>query len=185
MLESLVTQYGYPIVVLGTFLEGETILILGGLVSHLGYLSLGWVILSGFCGSLIGCQVWFYIGRHHGKALLARRPRWQRRVDVALNRLERNQNLVILGFPFLYGFRIVTPVAIGMSEVSYWRFLLLNVAGEAVWSSCIACAGYFFGQGLEAILGDVKRYELAVMGGVVLVAAIVGLIRIRRQRRDS
>lgn len=185
MLESLVTDYGYPVLVLGTFLEGETILILGGLVAHLGYLSLGWVILSGFCGSLLGCQVWFFIGRHHGKALLARHPVWQQRVNVVLHRLERRQNIVIAGFPFLYGFRTVTPVAIGMSAVSYWRFLILNIAGEAVWATCIGCAGYFFGRGLEAILGDVKRYELGVVSGVVAVAVIVWGIHFYRRRRET
>jgi membrane protein DedA with SNARE-associated domain len=185
MLESLVTDYGYPVLVLGTFLEGETILILGGLVAHLGYLSLGWVILSGFCGSLLGCQVWFFIGRYQGKALLARHPRWQQRVDVVLRRLERRQNLVIAGFPFLYGFRTVTPLAIGMSDVSYWRFLLLNVVGEAAWAVGIACAGFFFGRGLEAILGDVKRYELAVIGSVVAIAAIVWGGHFYRRRRET
>ena len=30
MLESLLTTYGYPILVIGTFLEGETVLVLGG-----------------------------------------------------------------------------------------------------------------------------------------------------------
>lgn len=185
MLESLVTDYGYPVLVLGTFLEGETILILGGLVAHLGYLSLGWVILSGFCGSLLGCQVWFFIGRYQGKALLTRHPRWQQRVDVVLRRLERRQNLVIAGFPFLYGFRIVTPVAIGMSDVSYPRFLLLNVVGVSAWAICIGCAGYFFGQGLEAVLGDVKRYELRAVGGVLALAAIVWVIHFYRRRRET
>ena len=36
MLESLLTTYGYPILVIGTFLEGETVLVLGGLAAHLG-----------------------------------------------------------------------------------------------------------------------------------------------------
>jgi membrane protein DedA with SNARE-associated domain len=40
MLESLLTNYGYPMLTVGTFLEGETVIVLGGFFAHLGYLSL-------------------------------------------------------------------------------------------------------------------------------------------------
>jgi membrane protein DedA with SNARE-associated domain len=183
MLESLVTNYGYPMVVVGTFFEGETILILGGLVAHLGYLTLGWVILSGLCGSLLGNQVWFFIGRRYGSRLLARYPAWRTRVELVLRRLERRRNVVILGFPFVYGFRVVTPVAIGMSTVPYWRFLLLNVVSVSVWAACIACAGYYFGRAVEAVLGDVRRYEVALISSVVAAAVLLWLVRLYRRRQ--
>lgn len=44
MLESLLTSYGHPILVIGTFFEDETVVILAGVTAHLGYLSLDWVI---------------------------------------------------------------------------------------------------------------------------------------------
>jgi membrane protein DedA with SNARE-associated domain len=69
MLESLLATYGYPILIIGTFLEGETVLILGGVSAHLGYLSLNWVIACGFCGTLLGDQFYFFLGRRHGKTL--------------------------------------------------------------------------------------------------------------------
>jgi len=185
MLESLVTDYGYPVIVIGTFLEGETIMILGGLVSHLGYLSLKWVVACGFCGALMGDQFWFFIGRRHGKALLARRPAWQGRVQPVFRRLERHQNLVIAGFRFVYGFRLITPVAIGMSAVPYGRFLTFNIIGTTIWTATIASAGYFFGRAVESVLGDLKRYELAVVGSVVAVSTIVWMVHFYRRRRLS
>jgi len=33
-LESIIEAYGYAAILVGTFLEGETILILGGFVAH-------------------------------------------------------------------------------------------------------------------------------------------------------
>jgi membrane protein DedA with SNARE-associated domain len=36
--EKLVTDFGYIAIVVGTFLEGETILVLGGFLAHRGYL---------------------------------------------------------------------------------------------------------------------------------------------------
>ena len=49
-------------VILGTFLEGETILVLAGLAAHQGYLSLSGIILAAFAGSLCGDQLFFFWG---------------------------------------------------------------------------------------------------------------------------
>jgi len=73
-LESIVDTYGYVAVLLGTFLEGETILVLGGFAAHRGYLALPGVILAAFIGSLCGDQLFFFLGRRHSQAVLARRP---------------------------------------------------------------------------------------------------------------
>jgi len=58
-------------------------MILGGIAAHPGYLSLGWVISCGFIGTVLGDQLYFYLGRRHGPGLLARRPSWQNFILVA------------------------------------------------------------------------------------------------------
>jgi len=58
-LQSIVENYGYAAILIGTFLEGETILVLAGLAAHQGYLILTWVILAAFAGSLCGDQLFF------------------------------------------------------------------------------------------------------------------------------
>ncbi|MGW8187802.1 MAG: DedA family protein [Desulfobacterales bacterium] len=81
MLESLIEKFGYLAVLLGTFLEGETILVLGGFAAHRGYLLLAGVILTAFCGSLMGDQLFFFLGRRNSRAFLDRRPLWKARAD--------------------------------------------------------------------------------------------------------
>jgi membrane protein DedA with SNARE-associated domain len=185
MLESLLATYGYPILLIGTFMEGETVLVLGGIAAHLHYLSLDRVILCGFCGSLCGDQLYFYIGRRHGNVLLARRPHWQANAQRVLRKLERHQTLLILSFRFLYGLRTVTPFVIGMSDVSWSRFAILNVIGAAVWATCLGFAGFYFGKAVEAVIGDIKHYEVEVMGGVVVIAFVVWIAHTYWQRRTE
>ena len=185
MLESLLTHYGYPIVLIGTFLEGETIMVLGGLAAHLGYLSLDGVLISGFCGTLLGDQLYFLLGRRHGKSLLARRPALQARTERVFRILERHQNLLITGFRFLYGLRSVTPFAIGMSNISYMRFTVLNLIGAAIWATSVGLAGYYFGRAVETIVGDIKHYELELMVAVIVVATLVWLAHFHRRRRAA
>ena len=185
MLESLLTTYGYSIIIIGTFLEGETVMILAGVAAHLGYLSLDLVIICGFSGTLIGDQLYFFLGRRHGKSMLAKHPGWQVPAERVFNKLEQHQNLLILSFRFLYGIRTVTPFAIGMSEVSYLRFTLLNIIGAGIWAIAIASAGYYFGQAVETVLGDIKKYELEVMAAIVVLASLVWFIHFYRQRSSK
>lgn len=185
MLESLLTTYGYPILIIGTFLEGETVMILAGVAAHLGYLSLDLVILCGFSGTLIGDQLYFYLGRRHGKSMLAKHPAWQAPAERVFNKLRKHQDLLILSFRFLYGIRTVTPFAIGMSEVSYLRFTLLNIIGAGIWAVGIACAGYYFGRAVESVLGNIKQYEIEVMAAIIVIASLVWCIRFYRQRSNK
>ena len=62
-LQSLIDTYGYLAILVGTFFEGETILVLGGFAAYRGYLHLPWVIIAAFVGSLCGDQLFFFLGR--------------------------------------------------------------------------------------------------------------------------
>lgn len=182
MLESLVTNYGYLALIVGTFFEGETIMVLAGVAAHIGYLSLDWVIICGFGGSLFGDQLYFMLGRHRGKSMLVRHPSWQQRADKVIARLEKHQNLLIVSFRFLYGLRTVTPFIIGMSQVAQLRFTLLNIIGAGIWAISMGFAGFYLGQSVEKILGDIKKYELEFFGLIVILALILWIVHFLRNR---
>jgi len=182
-LAGLVSTYGYAAIAIGTFFEGETILILGGLAAHQGYLQLPGVIASAFAGTLFGDQLYFYIGRIKGYAVLEKKPHWKRKSEHVLRLLKRHQILVILGFRFLYGTRTITPFLIGISRVSPLRFLLLNIIGASVWATVIGGLGYAFGQTLESLIGNIKKYELLISLVLVAIGALVWTIYYIRSKR--
>ena len=76
-IESFIRNYGYGALFLGTILEGETFLILAGLMAHMGLMKLPLVILVALLGSFLGDQFYFFLGRRQGAALLDRHPVWQ------------------------------------------------------------------------------------------------------------
>ncbi len=185
-IATLISTYGYLAVLVGAFHEGETVMVLAGFAAPRGYLELPWVIVAAFAGTLCGDQLYFYLGRRHGAAWLARRPQWRARADEVTRRLERHQTLFILSFRFIYGVRTVSPFAIGLSRISALRFLALNTVSAAVWAALVAGLGYAFGQALEALLHDVERYEAWVLGAAIVLAVGVRLaLRARERRRDA
>jgi len=185
MLETLVTQYGYPIIFLGTLLEGETVLVLGGVAAHLGYLSLDGVILSGLGGTLFGDQLFFLLGRLNGQSLLARHPAWKLRAERVFRLMEQRQNWLILGFRFLYGLRVVTPFALGTSEVAYRRFAALNLIGAGTWVTCISLVGYYFGKAVHSVVGDIEHYELWLMTAIAGTGLLVWVLHLYRRHRSG
>lgn len=181
-LASLLRSYGYLAVLLGTALEGETILILAGFAAHRGYLELPSVIFFAFLGSFAGDQTFFLIGRRKGRPFLERHPFWHARIERADALLHRYHMPVILGFRFLYGLRNVIPFAIGLSQISFWKFFFLNAAGALLWATIVGTAGYLFGRALEMFLGDLERHELKIVVLICLVGMILWFIHYLRPK---
>jgi len=177
MLQHFLQEFGYLALFLGTFFEGETVLVLAGFLAFRGYMDIKMVMLVAFLGSYAGDQLWYFLGRRHGRKLLARKPRWQTMGDRALDHIRRHPDLWVLGFRFVYGLRTVMPVAIGLSGYPPRRYLLLNGLGALIWSAALGLAAYHFGALLEGILGNVKKYELWVLGGLILLGVLLWVSR--------
>jgi membrane protein DedA with SNARE-associated domain len=184
-LEHLVEEYGYAAVLVGTFLEGETILVIAGVAAQLGRLELRYVMMCAFVGSLISDQLAFFIGRRWGTRWLARRPNIEARVARARGLIERHQIPITLGFRFLYGLRNVIPFALGMSKMNTTRYIVLNVIGAAVWAVALAAGGYALGEGLELILADAKSWQRWILIGLALAGAAIFVLSRRREKKKA
>jgi membrane protein DedA with SNARE-associated domain len=181
-LESIIAIYGYPALFAGILLEGETVLIIAGFLAHRGYLHLSLVMIVAFLGAYLYGQAFFYLGKRGKGAFLERMPRFQPGLLKVNRLLDAYQTLIVIGFRFLYGMRTVTPLVIGISGYSSRRFALLNAIGSFFWALAIASIGFLFGQVLDAMLSDIRRYELWVLFGIAFAGAAVWIIRSRRAR---
>jgi membrane protein DedA with SNARE-associated domain len=185
LMEELIKHYGYLILFIGTFAEGETILVMAGFLAHRGYLELPWVIVTAFFGTLTVDQFFYYVGYLKGLPFLKRRPRWGAKYARALALLHQYQTLIILSFRFLYGLRTITPFVIGLSKVSPIRFLFLNAVGAFLWALIVGLLGYSLGLVLEAYVERIERYEMWIMGAIVTFGLLVWIIYLRWNRRTK
>jgi membrane protein DedA with SNARE-associated domain len=183
MLTELLDHYGYLAVLVGTVLEGETILILGGFAAHQGYLQLPWVMLAALAGSMTGDLGWFFVGRRYGPRVLARFPRLRAGVARATALLQRRETLLLLSFRFVYGIRTVTPLAAGLSSIPASRFVLLNALGAAVWSVAVASAGYVLGHGFMSLLDRARVFEEHAFVVISLAGAAWFVVHARLERK--
>src|SRR5258706_5809080 len=159
-LSELIETYGYWVVLIGTLLEGESVLLLAGYAAFSGLLELHWVIAVATMGSFMGDQLWFYLGRTRGASLLLKFPSYAAPAARAQELLDRYHTPIILALRFLYGLRTVLPFVIGMSStISTLRVQVLNLMGAVLWATLGTVAGYLLGNAIEATLGAIHRYE--------------------------
>ena len=180
-MEELIKQYGLVVLFIGTFAEGETILVIAGFLAHQGYLHLPYVLLTAFLGTLLGDQLFYYLGYVKGFSLLERRAHWKTKYERVAALLRRYQTPIAIGFRFLYGLRSVTPFAIGLSKVNPIRFLFLNAIGALLWALAVGLLGYSLGHVLEIYLYRIKRYEIWIMATIAAVGVLAWLIHMARR----
>lgn len=180
-LTALIATYGYYAVFLGAFIEGETVLLLGGIVAHRGYLDLYWVMAAAFVGSWLGDQSYYFLGRRYGHAILARFPALQPKAHQVQRLVERYHAPLILALRFLYGLRTIGPMVIGMSTVPVLQFVVLNAFGALIWAVVVAAAGYAFSNAIETLLPQIHHYEEYLFIGVLAAGVVVWLIRHKKR----
>lgn len=168
-LREYLQVHGYWVLFIGTFLEGEAILIFAGFLAFQGYLSIYGVILCAWAGSFLGDQFYFHIGRIKGPFLLKLFTTIARKFRKALRLIERYGTFVAFISRYTYGFRILLPIILGMTSFPSRRFLWLNLVSALSWAIVFSLAGYLFGKGAALFIDDLEHNEpllLLILAGI-------------------
>ncbi len=180
-MEEFLSTWGYLGIIVWTFLEGETVVIVAGFLGSQALMNPWAVMLSAFFGSFCGDQMYYYIGRRYGTPLLARWPTMRKKTDWAFKLVRKHETVFILSFRFIYGVRNVSPFVIGISGVPRLRFALLNLVAAFIWANAFTWGGYFLGHALEKWLGEYKFHAVGVFVLGVSAFALYKWLRTRRQ----
>jgi membrane protein DedA with SNARE-associated domain len=183
--EALLHHFGYFGVFIGTFLEGETILVLAGFFASRKYMTLPLVILAAFSGAFIGHLFWFWLGRTQGARLVHHFPKIEKHLDRGLRLIERYGATAIFITQYLYGLRIASATVFGISHISTRKFILFQAVSCAAWAALIASLGYFFGRAVERFLGQAAQVEKYAILAIIGLGLLVFLYHRVRDRRAS
>lgn len=185
-IKEFLSAYGYYAILLLTFLEGETIVLLAGAVAATtGALNPWLVVLCAFTGSCTSDQIMFCIGKYFGPKALKRFPRLNNNVDRVSGLIKKYDILLILGFRFVYGVRNITPIMLGITRVHHLKFLLLNIVGALVWAASFTAAGFYTAKGFNKfreLFGTTALYIILIILGLT---ALILYIRYRQNKKKA
>jgi len=155
-IELLLARYGVLGIFLGAAIEGETVVVAGGLLAHRGLVPLWAAAGAAAAGSFLADQFFYSLGRnfsdHPRLEAMKRKPAFAK----AITALQRRPTGFIFAFRFLYGLRTVSPVVIGIAGVPRARFIMLNAAAALLWGVLFTLLGYAFGNAIEQMFGRLR-----------------------------
>jgi membrane protein DedA with SNARE-associated domain len=151
-------EYGYVILFLWSILEGETGLIMAGVMSHTGDMQYLLSVFVAGLGGFAGDQIYFYIGRFN-KGLIQRKLHKQRRKFAIAHLLLKKYGWPIIFIQrYLYGLRTVIPMSIGITKYSAKRFALINLLSAWVWAAITITPAYIFGEEILQLVVFAKEH---------------------------
>ena len=129
-------------------LKSGALPLLAGMLAHSGALEVVPVLAASFLGGYMGDEARFFVARRYGDKLFASRPRWRAYVERATQVMERHGTAYVFLYRYPKGMRTIGALPLGLSEISWMRFTLLNAASAALWSGVLVGLGFFLGDQL-------------------------------------
>src|SRR5262249_9865567 len=180
-MEFLLLKYGYLLLFVGVFFEGEVFLLAGAFLANQGYFDLGAVLMVGLAANTLGAQFYYLAARMRGRPWFENRFSGSERYRRILNWMNSYGNWVLLLSRFAFGFRIIIPAACGALGMSQVRFFVLNLAAGILWAIPTAFLGYYFGTSIAGALHRAHEYVVAAM--VIAFLALAVYLAFRHWRR--
>lgn len=151
-------EYGYIVLFFWSILEGELGLIMAGIMSHTGDMSLPLAIFVAGLGGFCGDQIYFYIGRFNKKYIHKKIHTHRTKFALAHLLLNKYGWPIIFVQRYMYGMRTITPMAIGLTKYSSRRFAIINFISAMFWAAITIVPAYFFGEHLLIIIKWIKSH---------------------------
>ncbi len=170
-MEELIREYGYLALSAGTMMEGETALLVASSLVDSGLLFWPYVVVFGFLGGFVNDWICFLIGRFSGRPFLEARPKLQARLGPVTSYFANNRLQILLSYRFLYGFRTLLPIVIGMSGIGWSELLAYSVISGFSWAATVGTIGWLAGYLFH--LGPANFQEHYLL--IILFFACVGL----------
>jgi membrane protein DedA with SNARE-associated domain len=169
-------------------IPSEVVLPLAGFLAGQGRLGFVAVLVWATVGSLVGALVLYWLGAVLGMQRLCRLAEKAplmdgRDVERAAAWFERHGVWAVLLGRMVPGVRSLVSIPAGVHRMPLWLFSLLTVIGSATWNALFIGLGWLLGDRWTEVgtYSDIINY--VVIGGIVLVCAVLLGRRALRRRR--
>jgi membrane protein DedA with SNARE-associated domain len=181
---------------LGAPLPGESALVFAGVLASRGEIPLAAVLLNAWAAAVLGDNVGYLIGRKFGRTVILKHGA---RIGLTPERFARVESVFACYGPasvaaarFFNVLRQLNGIAAGTIGMNWWRFLVFNALGGALWVAAWGLGAFYFGEhlpGLGPLISRMPHGSMKLLPlGVALVigaAVLYGLWHHRRGRHHG
>jgi membrane protein DedA with SNARE-associated domain len=192
-LENFVRHYGafavmpvLAIEAIGAPVPGESLLIFASVLAGRGEMSLPALLIFAWVGSVIGDNLGFLIGRKLGRKTVLRYGAKVGLTNERFSKIEisyvRYGSATVLFARFFSILRQLNGIVAGILGMSWWRFVLFDAVGAALWVTVWVFLPAYFSEHLAFIV-TLAHHKIVVVSFLIAVGLIlVVAFFIRRMR---
>lgn len=176
---------------LGVPFPEDIVMISGAVLAQRGITDLGLTVAALAVGVFLGDSALYWLARYIGpriyqwRLLRAVGPERRRWIE---EKIEKHGGLVVFFARHVAGFRGPTFAVCAIHGISYWRFILWDMAALAISLPLWMALGWFFSDRIDQALAHASTAEYAltfgILGAVVLAIAINVVRRLMQTRRE-
>lgn len=170
---------GYLAVLIGTIVEGETVLFVSCIFCGMGYMSLPGIILMATIGGSAGDNIYFHLVRGNTDKVIAKSKRLQAWYPWIKKMVDTYGGWAVLPSRFLIGLRTAIALVCSSGHMSPVKFGLINLLSAFLWSTFFCCAIYYGGETFKYYFESFKKIWIIVMPCAILLIIIAFLVKRR------
>lgn len=186
-LAELMAQYTYAVIIPAAMLFGPPVSLVAGVFLRLDVISIIPTALALAVGELGADVLWYWIGRRYGDAFVDRFGRYagvtQGSISYAKDLYSRHHDLIIFTSKLTsgLGFGAAIMFTAGLSRVAFGRYMMLNIAGQFLWTAGLLSIGYFLGH-IYLRVGDLFEKMALLALVLIVIISLIGFGRYLRGR---
>jgi membrane-associated protein len=184
-------------VFLGFFFPGDSLLFTAGFLASSAapggpVFSLPILIVVLTVAAIAGVSVGYWTGDRYGRRLFTNdKSFWRnpKRLDEAHAFYEKHGGKALVLARFIPAVRTFVPIAAGMAQMSYPKFLAWNVVGGVLWAAGMTAAGFFLTGMIQTAFGvdskDIDKILLPIIAVIIVISVLPALWHIIQERRKK
>ncbi len=168
---AFIKEYGVIAVFVGTFLEGESILMISGALVSQSFLDPLYVWVAASLGAWSGHIVWFAIGKFFGKTSvdkIANRYNLSDKVNYIYGLISANKIKTVVLLQYLYGVRMIGALTFGISDIKLRWFSIAEIINCSIWALVIGSIGFILGKTVS-VFSHSSVYTIWIIASIVIL----------------
>ena len=175
----LLENFGLPV-------PGETLLIASALLASQGKMHIVPLLVTACIAAITGDNIGYAIGRFGGRRLVFRYGRYVLITEERLQKAEgffgRYGGAVVVMARFFAVLRQLNGIVAGTAKMSWWRFLLYNMLGAALWVTFWGTLFYELGERAFRFGAGINTLQFFLLGGLAAVTLGLAIHFLRRAK---
>jgi membrane-associated protein len=173
----------------GFFLPGDYLLFLSGVFCGTKLLNVPLTLLMTciFLAAVLGSLLGYATGRYFGDGIQNRQDSLffkKKYIENTQKYFEKYGSQTLIIARFLPVIRTFSPILAGIVNMKFYKFMLYNILGGAIWTIALVGGGFYFGEKFPWIV-DYVQYIIFFFLGITTFTVIRGYMNAKKEMSEG